>query len=96
MQASEPLLEDTRVDLSHKRFQFGHQVIATYTKHDRQPIKHVFWNPNSKAYVSFQDRALHVWSPVTQTTLHSTTFSDVTKFTTLSWVTYSPKNMVSQ
>jgi hypothetical protein len=46
-----------------RRFQFGHHFIGTYSKHDRQGARHVFWNPTTRGYVSFNERSLHVWSP---------------------------------
>ena len=78
-----------------KRLQFGHQFTASYKKHERQAIKHVFWNPNSKAYVSYNEKSLHVWSPKTEETLNQIMFSETTKSPGISWVCYSTKHWVS-
>eukprot|EP00347_Sterkiella_histriomuscorum_P010595 403375671 len=62
-----------------KKLEFGHTLVAQYKKHIGGAVKSIFWNPNTKqviknldlivlsrAYVSYNEKNLHVWKPETE------------------------------
>ena len=42
--------------------EFGHEFKTTYKKHGAGgPIKDIFYNKNIKAFVSYNEKQIHVW-----------------------------------
>ncbi len=44
------------------RVEFGFAFTAEYSKHGAMGVKDVLFNPNTKAFVSYNEKQIHVWS----------------------------------
>ncbi|CDW78455.1 wd repeat-containing protein 87 [Stylonychia lemnae] len=74
-----------------KKLEFGHTLVAQYKKHIGGMVKSIFWNPNTKAYVSYNEKNLHVWKPETEEQIFYVNFFDETKSHQISCIVYSSK-----
>lgn len=79
-----------------KRLEFGHTFTSVYKNQGGLGVKNIFWNPNSKAFVSYNEKSLHVWNPRTEQSLFNINFFEETKSHMISCIVYSPTNQVSK
>ena len=74
---------------SSLRVEFGFQFTTEYTKHGAQGVKDVLFNPNTKAFVSYNEKQIHVWSQQTGEQLFVVNFFEETRSHQISCMTYS-------
>jgi hypothetical protein len=70
---------------------FGHSLVSCYSKHNRLPIRGVIYNPNMKAFVSYNAKQIHVWSELSGASLFKVDFQQETKSHNVAAMAYSVK-----
>lgn len=71
-----------------KRLDFGYITAASYNKHTIQ-VKSIFWNPNINAFVSYDEKNIHIWEKDTGRQLFNVNFFDTSKTHSISCMVYS-------
>lgn len=69
---------------------FGTSEVTSYAKHSQTgPVKAVIYNQNSKVFVSYNDKQIHVWNELTGANLFKVNFYEETKSHTIAAMCYS-------
>lgn len=73
---------------------FGIAKICRYSKHSRTQVKGVLYNPNTKAYISYNEKQIHVWAELTGASLFKVDFFQETKSHQIACMCYSAQHML--
>ena len=87
------VLRQQRLD-QELRIDFGYTFTTEYHKHGNHGVNQVLYNPNMKAFVSCNEKQIHVWGQHDGAQLFQVNFFEETKSHAISCFCYSRKHMV--
>lgn len=78
-----------------KTMEFGHEFTVSYNRHSGAgQVKKIIYNPNIRAFVSYNEKQMHIWKEDNAVQLNQITFFDETQSHNISCIVYSPKNFL--
>ena len=73
-----------------KTLEFGHEFTISYKKHGSGgQVKDIFYNSNIRSYISYNEKAIHVWKASNGAQVMNINFFDETQSHTISCIVYS-------
>lgn len=79
-----------------KTIEFGYELTTTYNRHTTGggQVKKIFYNKNTRSFVSYNEKQLHVWREENGEQVLNVNFFDETQSHQISCIVYSSKHML--